>query len=72
MSNQNALFSLSSKLAAHALALEAMLASGEERTSFLVVSLRKKVKVLAADYQAAEKEPQPITPYGWRNKGDAS
>lgn len=61
--NANATLSLAPKLAPVCLALEAMLSEGASPTDFNVMSLRRQMRVLAADLKAACEEPQPFAPW---------
>ena len=68
--NTNAVHSLSSKLAAQALTVDALLSDGNGATDFLVMQARKTLRILAADLQAALNEPltiSPWTPFNARN-----
>ena len=71
MANLNACNALGEKLAKASTRLEDLLAGGWESTDFVVMQLRKQVKVLAADYLAALAEPVSIKPWSPWNDGAA-
>lgn len=68
----NAVLKLAPDLAQVVLGLEAALAEGISPTDFVVMALRKRAKVLAADVQAARDAPQTFKPWEPHSPRNAS